>query len=347
VGRIILAVWIGFCYSNYYCHGAQREIRLPPFAQQNRKGCYDAEVKRTEYLNRTPEAPIEWVYHVEVTDTGIRVVTRQFSLAPGYKEERIYSPIEGSILTISTVTGKENPRVEYTRDVTDEAEFYSGFHGINVINGCFWNAKGSVWDAIRERMLEAAESKLVLPGGIEVDLSPRDDYLLLEQLRLQAQKSQMRLYTPKFYRIKPPSTNPVSSTEELRCTYGADEREQKYRYRLGCSYDRASDAGIRLEITVHNRGPVVGIPPLSDNGVYGPTLVPVPNGTDVGVVNGGQVDYMWQDGRIVKRVDGTAINAANSVVFKRRSRAIWLTAVLAGVVLLIAARLWFRKKGAG
>lgn len=333
---VAIALGVSTC-----CLGTPPEIRLPPFLGKDRKGSYDVRLKRTEVFNGKAHAPVEGSFHVDVTDSSIRVVTKRLTfdfVPPKYQIESIYSRRNGSLLSINTETGTEPSEVVYMQHVDDEPTFYGGYHGVSVINGYFWNLNGSLWDIIREHPGEVVANELTLSQGVESGLLERDGYWLLRRVSIHLDRSQKRLYSPKYYDFKAPSTDLLSSIEKLDCEYGANDREQKYRYELTCKYEKDQTATIRAEIEVQNYQPEVATLPLSSDGVYTPTIVAIPNGTDVGVVGETTIKYMWQDGRIVKRIDGTAIDAAESVFFKPGSRVFLVICSL--VVTLVLITLW-------
>lgn len=330
------------------CFGAPPEICLPPFTHPNRKGSYDVELKRTEFLNGKPYPPVEGTFHVDVTDNSIRVVKRfTYTNRPKFQTEYIYSKDNGSLLTIDTKTGTAPSRVVYMRRLDDEAAFYAGFYGVSIINGYFWNIKKSLWDSITAHSDELkGKNKLALPEDINVEVLQRDGYWLLRHIRTHHEKSQRRLHSPKFYAFKAPSQDLLSLSQVLDCEYSVDDRKQKYSYELSCKYEKDEAAVVREDITVQNYRSEVAVLPLSADDVYAPTLVAVPNGTNVGVVNEEVIDYMWQDGRIVRRIDRKALDSTKSVSFRRssRTRLIWGASFLGLILLILAVRLWLRRK---
>lgn len=348
--RYLLALWIAINVSTR-CHGVASEIRFPPFPDHDRKGSYDLELKRTEVLNGKAFRPVEGSFHVDVTETAIRVVTKRLTFSfrsPKYQSESIYSNRNISLLTINTETGTKPSEVVYGRDaVNNESAFYSDFHGVSIINGCFSNSDGSLWDIIKAHADEVIANKPVLPQGVELELLKHDDYWLLRRVRIHLEKGQERqLYSTKFYAFKPPSDDPISITEKLDWENAPEEHEPKYYYELSCKYENNQTEAVQMEILIKNYQPEVATPPLTDDGVYTPTIVTIPNGTNVGIVGEQTIEYMWHDGRIVRRINRKAVDAAKSVSFPRgsRSRVIWAGASLISLFLIIAVWIWLRRK---
>lgn len=312
-------------------------IHFPPMLLDGRHGSYDVSVERTEFAGDQEFPALTAKYHLDVGDGCARTIVREFSLNPQplHKIESIFDGSNGSILNINTENGKTPSQVTFSDGWGNSSDFLANGYGVGVINGCFANHAGILWDEI-ERIVQqrgGIRARITVAPGIDATLEEHSpDNWRVAQVTIRMTNDRQALYGPKLYHAKAPAEPRISVTEELDCEYGPDDSAQTYRYEIRSSH--AGDQVIRVveEISVNNYSDQLAAIPISADGAYQPVIVDIPNGTPVGT-DDPAVDYEWEDGHIVKSIDASAVAAGQSARFSTSRQLLVVNVVLFAAVI--------------
>ena len=324
-------------------------VHFPPMLRDGRHGSYDVSVERTEFAGGQEFPALIAKYHVDMGDGCVRTVVREFSLNPQplYKVESIFAEGGGSILNIDTETGKTPSQVTFDESRGTLSDFLASGYGVAVVNGCFANRAGMLWDEI-ERIVHqggGARERISVAPGVEATLlqhSPGD--WRLAQVKIRATQDQQSLYGAKLYHVRPPKGSPVMVTEQLDCEYGSDDSTQSYEYEISSYFGGDEVVRVVEEITVTNYSSHVANVPISADGAYRPMIVEVPNGTPVLTDEG--IDHEWKDGHIVKSIDASAVAVGKTARFATGHQLLIFNVVLLAAIIsaLLLRRAWEKKE---